>query len=399
MNRHVIAALLFVLLPGALLCQPLLQEGFESTMDPRITVITAGTALLAPGVISTAHFGSSHAFAFGRSYCGVNCFSSPYGAYNQPYFTIVRITFPSPTAVGNLSFKWAEIGGNWGSQGMVNLDNTVYGTEITHSVGIYPNSNHVFDQSVKTWSHALNQTVSVIDIWVADITNASQVWMDDLVIESPMSVDAGADQFITLGYGPQSVTLTASIEGGTQPYSVLWSTTETTPSITVSPTTTTTYTVSVTDAANGVASDQVTVYVTDVRCGHNLDKIVLCHNGHMICVAAAAVPAHLQHGDQLGACPVPKHAAVAADGFSLSQNYPNPFNPSTTITFTIPTDGQVKFVVLDQLGREIQRPVDGVIGAGTHQVEIRADGLPSGMYFYRIEWGGQVLAGRMTMIK
>jgi hypothetical protein len=34
------------------------------------------------------------------------------------------------------------------------------------------------------------------------------------------------------------------------------------------------------------------------------EKICLCHNGHTICIAAPAVPAHLRHGDTLGECPV-----------------------------------------------------------------------------------------------
>jgi hypothetical protein len=33
------------------------------------------------------------------------------------------------------------------------------------------------------------------------------------------------------------------------------------------------------------------------------EKVTLCHKGHTITVAASAVPAHLAHGDTLGACP------------------------------------------------------------------------------------------------
>ncbi len=70
------------------------------------------------------------------------------------------------------------------------------------------------------------------------------------------SIDAGADETICPG---ESVTLTATGTG-----SVVWSTTETTPSITVSPSATTVYTVTLTDGNSCENSDDVTVTVQSV---------------------------------------------------------------------------------------------------------------------------------------
>ncbi|CAG5085787.1 Ig-like domain-containing protein [Parvicella tangerina] len=70
------------------------------------------------------------------------------------------------------------------------------------------------------------------------------------------AVDAGADETICPG---DNVTLTATGTG-----SVVWSTTETTPSITVSPTATTTYTVTLTDGNSCENSDDVIVTVQTV---------------------------------------------------------------------------------------------------------------------------------------
>jgi hypothetical protein len=36
--------------------------------------------------------------------------------------------------------------------------------------------------------------------------------------------------------------------------------------------------------------------------GKGREKVTLCHNGHTITVGAPAVPAHMKHGDHLGAC-------------------------------------------------------------------------------------------------
>lgn len=66
-------------------------------------------------------------------------------------------------------------------------------------------------------------------------------------------------------------------------------------------------------------------------------------------------------------------------------NKPNPFNPVTTIEYTIPTDEQVKISVYDALGRSVGVLVDEYVTAGTHNVVFDAKGLPSGIYFYRME--------------
>jgi photosystem II stability/assembly factor-like uncharacterized protein len=71
--------------------------------------------------------------------------------------------------------------------------------------------------------------------------------------------------------------------------------------------------------------------------------------------------------------------------FSLSQNYPNPFNPSTKINFSLPKQSVVKLIIYDLLGREIHKLVNEELNAGTYSVEWNASGMPSGMYFYRIE--------------
>jgi plastocyanin len=70
--------------------------------------------------------------------------------------------------------------------------------------------------------------------------------------------------------------------------------------------------------------------------------------------------------------------------FIISQNYPNPFNPSTTINYEMPFDGIMSLIVYDNLGREVKSLINGNINAGYHKTEFNAAGLPSGIYFYRV---------------
>ena len=73
--------------------------------------------------------------------------------------------------------------------------------------------------------------------------------------------------------------------------------------------------------------------------------------------------------------------------YRLLQNYPNPFNPSTTIRFSIPKAGPVSLKIYNLLGEEISTLVSERLQAGTHSVQWNALGIPSGVYFYRLQAG------------
>lgn len=82
---------------------------------------------------------------------------------------------------------------------------------------------------------------------------------------------------------------------------------------------------------------------------------------------------------------VPEHTvSLNPDAYARSQNYPNPFNPTTTIGYQLPTDGFVKLVVYDLLGRQIAELVSGPRAAGKYSATWNASSLASGVYFSRL---------------
>jgi hypothetical protein len=85
--------------------------------------------------------------------------------------------------------------------------------------------------------------------------------------------------------------------------------------------------------------------------------------------------------------------------YELYQNYPNPFNPITTIAFSLPKLGTAQLVIYDLLGREVMILVDGLTPAGHHEVYFDASALPSGVYYYRLNFEGRVLTKKMTVLK
>lgn len=85
--------------------------------------------------------------------------------------------------------------------------------------------------------------------------------------------------------------------------------------------------------------------------------------------------------------------------FILYHNYPNPFNPSTKIKYSIPQTSNVVIKVFDILGNEIATLVNKEKSAGTFDVEFNASGLPSGIYFYRLQAGRYVETRKMVLLK
>ena len=85
--------------------------------------------------------------------------------------------------------------------------------------------------------------------------------------------------------------------------------------------------------------------------------------------------------------------------YALHQNYPNPFNPSTTIRFDVAAAGHVSLKVYDLLGREVALLLNREVGPGNHSVTWNAEGLTSGIYFYRIQVNDFVKNRKLVLLK
>jgi len=94
-----------------------------------------------------------------------------------------------------------------------------------------------------------------------------------------------------------------------------------------------------------------------------------------------------------------KSRDIIPDKFTLSQNYPNPFNPSTKIRYSLPQKGFVTIKVFDMLGRDVTNLINEEQNAGQHEVNFKANNLPSGIYFYRITAGGSAITKKMILLK
>jgi len=99
-----------------------------------------------------------------------------------------------------------------------------------------------------------------------------------------------------------------------------------------------------------------------------------------------------------------KLAASVPSEFEFSQNYPNPFNLSTSISFSLPSPAEVNMSIYNILGEKVKTVAEGWFEAGSHTVTWDGTNesgsvVASGIYFYRLTAGENVVIKKMSLLK
>ena len=86
--------------------------------------------------------------------------------------------------------------------------------------------------------------------------------------------------------------------------------------------------------------------------------------------------------------------------FQLFDNYPNPFNPTTTISFSVPGEGETTLIIYNLLGEEVYRLFQGEAKPGLiYEYKWSGENLSSGVYFSRITWQGHTLTNKILLLR
>lgn len=95
-------------------------------------------------------------------------------------------------------------------------------------------------------------------------------------------------------------------------------------------------------------------------------------------------------------------AETQEDAFRLSTPYPNPFSEETSIGFEIPEDGEVRVNIYSTKGEIIATILWAQQFAGYNEVTWQGNNavgttLANGIYLYTVEFGGELLSGRIIL--
>ena len=84
---------------------------------------------------------------------------------------------------------------------------------------------------------------------------------------------------------------------------------------------------------------------------------------------------------------------------NLDQNHPNPFSETTSISYTLETDGQVSLDIYTLDGRYVANLGNQYQPAGQYTQEWDAAGEEAGIYVYKLTMNGQVQTQKMVLAK
>ncbi len=85
--------------------------------------------------------------------------------------------------------------------------------------------------------------------------------------------------------------------------------------------------------------------------------------------------------------------------YYMSQNYPNPFNPTSVVKFGLKEDGFATIKLFDATGSEVQNILSEELKAGEYTVNINAENLSSGIYFYSLNINGNLITKKMLLLR
>ena len=82
-----------------------------------------------------------------------------------------------------------------------------------------------------------------------------------------------------------------------------------------------------------------------------------------------------------------------SDDYNLN-NYPNPFNPTTSISFNIQQDAQVKLQIYNVKGQKVKNLCNEILEKGNHTIiwngeNANGNSASSGVYFYKLKLNGK----------
>jgi len=92
-------------------------------------------------------------------------------------------------------------------------------------------------------------------------------------------------------------------------------------------------------------------------------------------------------------------APELAREFALSPAFPNPFNSTTSIRYSLPLPTHASLVVYNTLGQRLRTIFEGYKHPGFHTANLKADNLPSGLYFVRLEASGQLSSQKVMLVR
>lgn len=321
----------------------------------------------------------------------------------------------------------AALGGydNWivklAGDGTIQWQTTIGGdkNDYVHDIQQTSDGGYILGSLSQSGSSTYKSEASIggFDYWLVKLQGSCAGFSATASSSGYLAGSGVTGSTLYLGYGPQSISLSVQASGGTAPYAYSWSPggslndpSSANPQAT--PTSTTTYSVVVTDQNGCQATATETIEVVDATCQNN--KVLVCHvngngngNGNsgsnVLCINPNAVSAHLNHGDQLGPCQsnnsYKKGTANDMDQKPMKPAihvFPNPSSGVFEIGIHPEIAGKAVVEISNVQGRTIGRVVKK-LDRREQKIGMDFSSMAKGIYLIKVEVGEHVLTRKMII--
>lgn len=257
------------------------------------------------------------------------------------------------------------------------------------------------NQVMVQWTSSGSQTLTLVE-------NGPSCGPSSQVIPvnvTGFSVNISATDTTTYTYGGSAncTQLTANTSPVPSNPTYNWSTGDVTPTISVCPTTTTTYSVTVSDPSAGTQTNSFTVTVLPAPTCNGGTGIQICRSFGPFtfnqCVTTFSLPTYLAQGATLGPCPnkTGQPSTLEAGPSLLLQ--PNPWSEHCRLTIELPQAQRISVSMTDIHGKEVRKIFNGKVQAAMPlELSLEKRELAAGLYFIRLETEYQGTEIKKTML-
>jgi len=381
---------------------------------------TASYTVTEPPQFSPAIIGNT-------SFCAGSSTTLSTGTFSSYLWSTGATTQSVPVnTAGNFSVTVTNANGCTGSASVTTIINalpscTITGNSFVCSGGSTPwcapaGLAYSWSTGASTQCVTLNATGNY-SVTTTDVKGCSSTCSKSFTVGNALTIDAGLNKIVYKGYADSAcTTLTATgAGGGTPPYTLTWTGGSHANSITVCPTVSTTYYLTITDANNCSKKDSVRVCVLDVRCGSGNKKVTICHGTGSaqnpfvtLCIDPADAKWHfINHpGEKLGACGMVKTCGFNTlregeeeiqegqeDEMSLMV-YPNPATSEINISFHCDVDATYLLRLVSMTGQILLTETKKV-SEGENKFSVNLQDVAPGIYLVLMQEGENIMQARI----
>ena len=127
-----------------------------------------------------------------------------------------------------------------------------------------------------------------------------------------------------------------------------------------------------------------------------IEYVMQCSDGHYLVSGRSNDSAYIA---KIKNPAVPVENLILRHELELSNPNPNPVNSFCMFYYSIPSDGFVKFRIVDAMGRIVDIPFNNYLRSGKHPILLNGSKYTQGLYFCQLIYNNNIKTVKMLVVR